>query len=173
LTEGRPLTGEPLTVSGSGTTSQYSWAITSSLTSTLSNVPVNLTLPAGLRCQNINDINGGTFVSCDSSTQRLVVTADLSSGLDSISLNTYVVDQNACNSAYSAFQSYPLLIGLIGTIFLIGLAIMFIMGYGVIQSGGEITQEQVIAFFVTLIGMGLLVIIGIIAISSLCSVGVI
>jgi parallel beta-helix repeat protein len=87
--------------------------------------------------------------------------------------NTQNSARVGCNDALSAFQSYPILVGLIGTVFLIGIGLLFLYGYSVVKSGEPITAEQVGIGLVIIIGIGVAIIIGIVAISSICSVGVI
>ena len=86
---------------------------------------------------------------------------------------TRVSGTMSCSDMISAFSQYPFLIGLIGTVFLIGLAVLSVVGWMVFKPGQEVTAEGVGIFFLTLIGIGILVIIGIIAIGSICSVGII
>jgi len=70
-------------------------------------------------------------------------------------------------------MSYPALIGLIGTVFLLSLALMIVFGYSKIQSGEPISGIEVGIAILMVVGMGVLIIVGIIAIQTLCSVGII
>lgn len=78
----------------------------------------------------------------------------------------------ACVSIIYQLQQYPVLIGLIGAVFLIGLTITIVFGWSMLKPGVDVSKENVIAFFIMLLGIGVLVIIGIVILDSLCSAGI-
>lgn len=169
LTEGVTRANNPISITSNGR--ETTKTVTSSLTDS-----VNITLLFDVNDCNINSItySGGSIApySC-SSNQVSIVGANIPGGSSQFSIVYNGVPQSTCNSAIDAFTSYPALIGLIGIMFIIGMAFVLLMGYGMIQSKEPITKEQVGVFFLVLIGMGILIIIGIVAIGSICSVGVI
>lgn len=82
-------------------------------------------------------------------------------------------DDNSCTTFTQIFLQYPVLVGVIGALFLVGIIILFIIGMAIFRPGEEVTNEQIAIFFLTLMGIGLLIVIGIVSIGSICSTGVI
>jgi hypothetical protein len=163
----------PFTYSLSGNTLD----IVSNLDTTIYNISgtfyLNYYPDPRVKCENIKSTSGLVSYTCNQATQQLTMTANLNPGHNQISFTLFQLDQGICGSALSDMQNYPLLIGLIGTIFLIGIVILFVGGYMLFKSGAEITNTQVGIFFITLMAIAILVIIGIVAIQTICSVGVV
>jgi hypothetical protein len=79
---------------------------------------------------------------------------------------------SSCVSMVYQFAQYPVLIGLIGVVFFIGLVITVIFGWSVMKSGLNISTGMVVSAILTIVAIGVLVIVGIVMISTLCAAGI-
>jgi len=117
--------------------------------------------------------NGVTPSYTDNGPTITLTDLQMNNGNNILLVSYFQMPQGTCSSALGAFATYPALIGLIGVVFLMGMAFLFLYGYTIIKSGEPIDAAQIAVGIVVVIGIGVLVIIGIIAIETLCSVGVV
>jgi hypothetical protein len=74
---------------------------------------------------------------------------------------------SACSSAVTSFASYVALLGLVGSIILIGLALSYMLG---IMRKDTFYKASIVSSIVTLILVGVLIVIAIFILSTLCAV---
>lgn len=81
--------------------------------------------------------------------------------------------QETCDATITAFLMWPALIGLIGTVALLGFIILLISGYASSKGEGSFGTTEVVVIILSIVSIAVLVIIGIVAVDSICSTGII
>jgi hypothetical protein len=178
VTEGITRVNSPVWLSSSTATNKH---IASNISTTL-----NLTISLAADCEHLGSV---IYVS-NTSTYRINYTASggwFYSGQTYTCANDLVTMQNvpieratnsneftliynagalnACNSGVNAFASYIALLGLVGVIFFLGLVIFYLTG---IIDKQRAQNVGVVGVVVTIIMIGLLLVISIFLMSTLC-----
>lgn len=184
LTEGISRQNSPLWFAQTSLTAQgKTWNIASNITS-IQNVTTILNTGGTIKCSNIRTITitpnnltpyQSTSHTCVDEGHLQINDANYeqSSSSNQISITLFAVDQGICGSTLTSFATYPALIGFIGVVFFLGLAVMLIVGYAKVKSSEPINGTDIGIMIVSLIVIAILIIIGIVGIETLCSVGVV
>jgi hypothetical protein len=73
-----------------------------------------------------------------------------------------------CRTMVDSVSGWIALIGLIGTVFFLGLAVTAVMGYASFKNGNGLSWEVVGSGFLTMVALGMLIIVAIVFFSNLC-----
>jgi hypothetical protein len=76
--------------------------------------------------------------------------------------------QVSCRTMVDSVSGWIALIGLIGTVFFLGLAVTAVMGYASLKNGNGLSWEVVGSGFLTMVALGMLIIVAIVFFSNLC-----